>query len=291
MAQAKQPATPCLGIHLSMGGGAEKAIEYAAAMGCTTVQIFTHNPRSFQFKPIVKAETDAINALWKNHGIGPVFSHCNYLINLGTTDNAMFHASLAAAEKELEYARAFGCDYFVLHVGKHKEASLETGMQQVAKAINKLGPAFRKTNVTLLLETVAGQGTEIGRSFEELAQLIAMLDKDVQPHIGVCLDTCHIFAAGYDLRTKEGVEKTVANIESTFGTTRIKLIHVNDSKGALGDNLDRHEHLGKGQIGAAGLKAFLTHPKIRGIPMAIETPIDDVTGQEDDFKTLQGFFK
>jgi deoxyribonuclease-4 len=280
-----------LGVHLSMGGGYEKAIAYAHGLGCTTVQIFTHNPRSFQFKPLIPAEIKKINDLWKQQGIHPIFSHCNYLINLGASENTTFYASVSAAQKELEYARAFGCDYFVLHVGKHKEHGLEAGMRQVAKAVGKLKPVLLKTKVTLLLETVAGQGTEIGVKFEELAQLIAMFDKEVQQYIGVTLDTCHIFAAGYDIRTKDGVERTVAEIERTFGLRRVKLIHVNDSKGELGDNLDRHEHLGKGRIGAAGLKAFLTHPKLRDIPMVIETPVDEDIGQEDDFAVLQGFFK
>lgn len=279
-----------LGIHLSIGSKLE-GIAYAKSLGCTTVQIFTHNPRSFQFAPIDTKKMEQLNLSWKDIGIEKVYSHCNYLINLGTSDEAMWHASLNTAKKELEYAREFGCDYFVLHVGKYKDTSVEIGISQIVKALNRLEPDLKKTKVMLLLETVAGQGTEIGRTFEELNLIFERVDQNVLPYLGVCLDTCHIFAAGYDIRTAAGVEKTVANIESTFGVDKIKLIHVNDSKGDLGDNLDRHEHLGLGKIGADGLKKFLTHNKIANIPKVIETPIDDNLGQEDDLKILQGFFK
>jgi deoxyribonuclease-4 len=292
MKQHASSATPqaLCGIHLSLGSKLE-GIAYAKSLGCNTVQIFTHNPRSFQFSPIDTKKMETLRLSWKDIGVHPVFSHCNYLINLGTSDEAMWHASLATAKKELDYAREFGCDYFVLHVGKYKDSSVEKGISQVVKALNKLEPDLKRTNVMLLLETVAGQGTEIGRTFEELNLIFEQVEPSIVEHLGVCLDTCHIFAAGYDIRTAVGVDKTIANIESTFGVGKIKLIHVNDSKGELGDNLDRHEHLGLGKIGIDGLKKFLTHHKIAPIPKVIETPIDENLGQEDDLKVLQGFYK
>jgi deoxyribonuclease IV len=281
----------CTGFHLSMGTGQEKAVAYAGNAGCATVQIFTHSPRSFSFKPLDVEANAKLLANWKKHKIGPIYSHCNYLINLASTDNKQFYGSLNTVKKELEYARAFGADYFVLHVGKHKEAGVDVGMAQIAKGINNLKDTILELKVTILLETVAGAGTEIGAKFEELSKLLNMFDKDIQPYVGVCVDTCHIFAAGYDIRTKEGVENVVQNIEKTFGIKRIKLIHVNDSKGELGDNLDRHEHLGQGHIGLEGLKLFLTHQKIRNIPMVLETPVDDKGDQIQDLKILNGFFR
>jgi deoxyribonuclease-4 len=273
-----------------MGGGQEKAVCYASDAGCSTVQIFTHSPRSFSFSPLDVEKTRKLVSMWKEHSIGPIYSHCNYLINLASPDSKQFYGSVATVKKELEYARAFGCDYFVLHVGKHKDSGAQAGMERIAKGINSIKDTIKATKVMILLETVAGQGTEIGQKFEELGALIEMFDKDIQEYIGICLDTCHIFAAGYDIRTKESVEKVIGNIESTFGTKRIRLIHVNDSKGDLGDNLDRHEHLGKGKIGLAGLKAFLTHPKIKDIPMVLETPVDEDIDQVKDLKVLNGFF-
>lgn len=282
---------PRTGFHLSMGGGQEKAQKYAGDAGCATVQIFTHSPRSFSFKELDAAANAKLVANWKRHKIGPVYSHCNYLINLASTDNKLFYGSLNTVKKELEYARAFGAEYFVLHVGKHKESGAEAGMAQIAKAVTKLKSTLHETKVMILFETVAGAGTEIGARFEELSKLLDMLDKDVEEHIGICVDTCHIFAAGYDIRTKEGVERTIRSMEATFGTKRIKLIHVNDSKGELGDHLDRHEHLGQGHIGLEGLKAFLTHPKIRNIPMVLETPVDDKGDQIQDLNILNSFFR
>jgi deoxyribonuclease-4 len=282
---------PRTGIHLGLGGGHDKAVDYAKRIGCQAVQIFTHSPRSFQFKPLDEAVCKNLRDHWKSKDIHPIYSHCNYLINLGSLDNKMFYGSLSTIKKELEYARAFGCDYFVLHVGKHKEGTLEQGMQQVAKGLNKLRPELEKYKVMILLETVAGQGTEIGAKFEELNALLELLDKDIRPHVGVAIDTCHIFAAGYDLRTKQAVEKTIKNIESAFGLARVKLIHVNDSKGECGDRLDRHEHVGKGKIGAEGLKMFLNHPKIRGIPMILETPVDEDDDQEKDLVELNKLLK
>jgi deoxyribonuclease-4 len=285
------PTMARTGIHLGLGEGYDKALAYAAQLGITTAQVFTHSPRSFSFKELDTTALAKLNAGWKTHGIHPVFSHCNYLINLGSVDNKTFYGSLATVKKELVYARAFGCDYFVLHVGKHKDAGLEAGMKQVVKGVDACKDELRSTNVMLLFETVAGQGTEIGRTFEELHTLMQMLDKDVQQCVGVAVDTCHIFAAGYDIRTAKGVEETVAAMERTFGVARVKLIHVNDSKGACGDHLDRHEHIGKGQIGIAGLKAFLTHPKIKDIPMVLETPIDDEGDQKSDLVALNGLLR
>jgi deoxyribonuclease-4 len=278
-------SSPRTGVHLGLAEGYEKALAYAQQLGCTTAQIFTHSPRGFSFKPLDEEKLQVLNDGWKQHKIGPIYSHCNYLINLGSSDNRIFYGSVSTVKKELQYARAFGCDYFVLHVGKHKDTTLEIGMTQVAKGINACKSEILTTKVTVLLETVAGQGTEIGRTFEELATLLAMIDKELQPLIGVAVDTCHIFAAGYDIRKDSAA--VIANLDKAIGIDRVKLIHVNDSKGECGDHLDRHEHVGKGLIGAAGLAAFLNHPKIRDIPMVLETPIDDNGDQASDLAALK----
>ncbi len=273
-----------LGVHLGLGEGYDKALAHAKALACATVQIFTHSPRSFQFKEIDGAKVAALREGWKALGISPVVSHCCYLINLGSSDNKAFHGSLATTRKELEYAAAFGCQHFVLHVGKYTTTDCETGMRQVARGIDKLADTLKATGVTLLLETVAGQGTEIGKTFEELAQLIAMVGEEARAHIGVCVDTCHIFAAGYDLAKADEV---VRKLDATIGMDRVKLIHVNDSKFGLGERKDRHEHVGRGMIGKAALRAFLTHPRIRDLPMVLETPVDDDGDQASDMAALR----
>jgi deoxyribonuclease-4 len=289
--QHLMPTGPRTGFHLGLAAGYDAALAYARMRGCTTVQIFTHNPRSFSFKELDHDALDHLKAGWKEHDIRPVFSHCNYLINLGSSESKTFYGSLNTMKKELEYARAFGCDYFVLHVGKHKEAGLEAGMRQVAKAINKLREEILKYKVMILFETVAGAGTEIGAKFEELSALIDMIDPELQEYIGVAVDTCHIFAAGYDISTKEGVERTISGMEKSFGLGRIKLIHVNDSKGEFGGHLDRHEHIGQGRIGLEGMHLFLNHPRIREIPMILETPVDDRGDDQTDLDALNRLLK
>lgn len=276
-----------IGVHLGIGGGYEAALAHAKALGCTAVQIFTHSPRSFQFKPIDPQRVAVLRRGWQELGIDPVVSHCCYLINLGSSDSKAFYASLSTVRKELEYAQAFGCKYFVLHVGKYTSSSLEAGMQQVAKGLDKLAETLAGTQVMLLLETVAGQGTEIGVTFEELHRLIQMVSPAVQPHIGVCIDTCHIFAAGYDISTKEGTDAAVRSIEATFGVDRVRVIHVNDSKFGPGERKDRHEHIGKGRIGAEGLRHFLNHPKLSDKPLILETPVDEEGDQSTDMAALR----
>jgi deoxyribonuclease-4 len=275
------------GIHLGLGQGYEKALAYARELHITTAQIFTHSPRSFQFKELDENALRALRHGWEELRISPVISHCNYLINLGSPDNKTFYGSVATMKKELAYAKAFGCTYFVLHVGKHKDATLEAGMAQVVKGITLCEEDIKQTGVIVLLETVAGQGTEIGRTFDELGKLIAMIPASLREHIGVCVDTCHIFAAGYDIRTAKGVEDAIGKMDRAFGISRVKVIHVNDSKGDCGDHLDRHEHIGQGMIGADGLRAFLTHPRIRELPMILETPIDDAGDQASDLQALR----
>lgn len=276
-----------LGVHLGLGEGDAKALAHAKRLGCTAVQVFTHSPRSFQFKPLDEARLSALRAGWSEVGIGVVVSHCCYLINLGSSDSKAFHGSLAVVRKELEYAAAFGCAYFVLHVGKYTTTDHETGMRQVAKGLNRLADTLSKTGVTLLLETVAGQGTEIGDTFEGLAQLLSMLDPPVREHVGVCVDTCHIFAAGYDIRTPKGAEEVVRKMDAAFGVAAVKVIHVNDSKGDLASRLDRHENLGKGNIGLDGLRAFVTHPKLKDLPLILETPFEKPEEQATDMGILR----
>lgn len=278
-----------IGVHLALGAGDEAALEHARWLGCTTVQIFTHSPQTFQFKPLDEKRLSALRDGWKRLGIHPVVSHASYLINIGSLENAKFHGAVGVLRKELEYAVAFGCQYVVLHVGKHTTNAKEESVRQIAHGIEKVGDVLRKGDVMLLLETAAGQGTEIGVTFAELAQVIALLPKDIASHVGVCLDTCHIYAAGYDY-TKD-TDAVITEFEKTVGLSKLKVIHVNDSKGGLGDRKDRHENLGKGQAGIDGLRSLLTHPKIKKLPMILETPFDDPKEQKADMDALRGILK
>ncbi len=271
------------GIHLGLGQGYERALAYAKGLGCTTVQVFTHSPRMFSFKPLDEARQGVLRDGWKALGIDPVVSHASYLINIGTTDSRKFHSALAILRNELTYAEAFGCSFVVYHVGKHLQATVEEGIRQVVKGIMRLQETLEETGVMLLLEIAAGQGTEFGRSFEELQQVLDGLPGEYERLVGVCLDTCHLYAGGYDIGKPEEV---LAQIDGTFGMGRVKVVHVNDSKFPLGGRRDRHENLGRGHIGLDGLRAFCSHPRIRDLPLILETPME---GQEQDLRLLNSF--
>ncbi len=272
------------GVHLGLGMGYEEALDYAKNLKCTSVQIFTHSPRMFKFKELDPNRQQVLIEGWEKLGIYPVVSHASYLINIGSTDNKKFYGALGILEKELEYAAAFGCHYLVYHVGKYTGGTPEEGKAQIVKGINKLEKTLKKTGVMLLLENSAGQGTELGRNFTELKEILDAVESSVKPHLGVCLDTCHLFASGYDITKPESV---ISEFDELVGLEHLKVIHVNDSKFELGGKKDRHAHLGKGFIGREGLKAFLTHKSIKELPMILETPIDEEGEQADDLRVLR----
>ncbi len=276
-----------LGIHLSVGQKYDKAVAEAKALGITCCQLFTHNPRGWQFAPLDEAAVRKFREDLKKAGVSPVASHCNYLINLGTRDAEIRAKSIACLRKEFAYAAAFGCEHFVLHVGKHKEESLEQGIRNVADGINAVKEEMLAHDVMLLLETVAGQGTEIGRDLATLGRIIALLDPAIRPKVGVCVDTCHVFAAGYELRSEEKVDALVREMEKAFGIDKVRFIHLNDSLKDVGQHRDRHVHIGDGFIGAKGFKAFLNHPKLAPVPKILETPVDEEKGYEEDLAMVR----
>ena len=271
------------GFHLGLGGGYESALQHAEELKISTVQIFTHSPRMFKFKELEPDRQRVLLDGWTRLNIRPVVSHASYLINIGNTDNRKFYGALSILKNELIYGKAFGCQYVVFHVGKHLDASVEDAMAQVVKGITKLEETLKETGVMLLLEIAAGQGSEFGKTFEELQQILDALPDSVHEHVGVCLDTCHMFAGGYDVGKPDAVIK---NIEDTFGMDRVKVVHVNDSKFGLGEHKDRHEHIGKGHIGLKGLSAFVNHPKILDLPLILETP-EDAIGHPEDLAALR----
>lgn len=276
-----------IGAHVTISPTPMKGIDQALDLGVNTIQIFTHNPRGWSFKELNYEELEKFRAACKKHDIDPIISHCNYLINLATTEKEQWDKSIWCLKKELEYAKAFGCKYFVLHVGKHKGEGVDVGIAQVIKGLAAVKDELIDSGVMLLLETVAGQGTEVGEEFSELNKILKGLPANIASHVGVCMDTCHVFAAGYDIRSSENVNELAQQIESSFGFAKLKVIHANDSKGELGQNKDRHEHIGMGNIGAAGFSALFTHEKFKGIPIILETPHDDHGGYEKDLETLR----
>lgn len=269
----RRPGAPRLGAHMSIAGGVDQAVRRGARVGCEALQIFTANNTQWRGRLLPEGEVAAFRAALRATGIGPVVSHANYLINLATRDRALGRRSRAAFREELRRAEVLQIPYVVLHPGSHGGAGESDGLQRVATALAEIlddpRPA-RSGGPRVLLETTAGQGTALGYRFEHLARLRELLGGAAG--LGVCLDTCHVFAAGYDVRTPRDVARTLAAFDAVVGLRHLKALHLNDSRRELGSRVDRHEHIGRGRIGLTGFAAFLRHRRLRGLPMLLETP-------------------
>ena len=259
-----------LGAHESIAGGLYKAFDRAQLVGCEAVQIFVKPNRAWAVKPLTEEDVARFKAKAEETGIQPVVGHASYLLNLATPDEALWTKSRDMLAVELERCEALQVPYLVLHPGSHVGAGEEAGLTRVAQALGEvhaITPGFR---AQILLETTAGQGTGLGHSFEHLAWLMAHTPEGER--LGVCLDTCHVFAAGYDLRTPEGYAATMEGFDQVIGLEQLKAIHLNDSKGELGNRKDRHEHIGKGFIGLEGLRHIMNDSRLAGLPALLETP-------------------
>jgi len=262
-----------LGSHMSIAGGLDRAPLRGKQVGCDTIQVFTKSNRQWRAKRISDQEVEAFKANLAATGIGPVVAHDCYLVNLAAPRRAVWKKSVAAFRVELEGAERLGIPYLVTHPGSHAGAGEAEGMRRVAEALNVLHAALPGAGVRILLETTAGQGSSLGHRFEQLAAILAGVDQ--ADRVGVCLDTCHVFAAGYDIRTRDGYRKTVEDLDACLGLRRLQAIHLNDSKGGLGSRVDRHEHIGEGRLGLAPFRRLLNDPRLRRVPMILETPKDD----------------
>lgn len=275
-----------VGAHVSIAGGLDQAPGRARELGCDCLQIFSKNPRGWSARALSDAEAEATKARLVELGLDPLVVHITYLVNVASTKPDLYEKSLNGLMTDLDRAGRIGAKYLVLHPGKYTDTTLEEGIKRIADSINR---AFAEVpnDVILLLENVAGAGTEIGRTFEELQQIIELVDD--KQRIGVCFDTCHGFAAGYDLRTQESVSQVVLHFDQIIGMERMKVIHANDAKADLGSNLDRHEHIGLGAIGEEGFLAMMRNELVRkyDIPFILETPDDEVGGFAYDIAKLR----
>jgi len=258
---------------MSIAGGLDKAPLRGKQVGCDTIQVFTKSNRQWRAKRLGDEEIEAFKANLTATGIGPVVAHDCYLVNLGAPRRAVWKKSVAAFRVELERAERLGIPYLVTHPGSHAGAGEAEGIRRVAEALNALHAALPGHRVQILLETTAGQGTSLGYRFAQLAEILARVEQ--ADRIGICLDTCHVFAAGYDIRTPNGYRKTLEELAACLGLERLKTIHLNDSKGGLGSRVDRHEHIGEGRLGLAPFRRLLNDPRLRHVPMILETPKDD----------------
>ncbi|HEV8663417.1 MAG TPA: deoxyribonuclease IV [Candidatus Methylomirabilis sp.] len=262
-----------LGAHMSIAGGLPEAFSRGRAVGCDTIQVFTKNNNQWRARPLAEPEVKAFRAAQRESGIAPVLAHVSYLINIACPDRGLFQKSAAALRLEAERAERLGIPYLVLHPGAHLGRGVEEGVKRAAEALDIVHARTPGARVRILLETTAGQGTALGARFEELAALLARV---VEPgRLGVCLDSCHVFAAGYEVRTAAGYRETLRAFDATVGLNRLQAIHLNDSKGDRGSRVDRHRHIGAGRIGREGFRQFVRDRRLRGMPMILETPKDD----------------
>ena len=263
---------PRLGAHMSVAGGLPRAVERAVVHRCDAFQIFAKNANQWRGRPLPPAEIREFRAKVEMAGIGPVVSHASYLINLATINPALRRQSMDAMADELDRAEALGLLGVVLHPGAHTRGSEAEGLALVAEGLVELLRARRGTTM-VLLEQTAGQGTALGRTFEQLASMAAQAGD--HPRIGVCLDTCHLVASGYDLGSADGYARTFRQFGRLVGFDRLKVFHVNDSKKPLGSRVDRHEHIGQGCLGLEPFRRLVNDRRFSGLPMLLEKPKKD----------------
>ncbi len=261
---------PRFGAHVSTAGGVSKAFQRAEDVGCDTMQIFTRNNNRWVSKPLDPKEIQRWRERWRQSPVRPVVSHAAYLINLASSDDALWQKSIDAFVDELERAEALGLLGVVLHPGSPKEDGEAYGIERIARALDICHERTPGFSTLTLLETTAGTGKHLGYRFEQLAAMRAAVHDPER--VAICFDTCHVFAAGYEIRTPEGYAQTMEAFDHHIGLELLKCFHFNDSKFDLGSRKDRHEHIGKGFIGLDGFRHIINDPRFEHIPMILETP-------------------
>ena len=271
---------------MSIAGSIDRAVDNAVERGCSAFQIFTSNPRGWHARPIPEADAAQFRRKVKESGIGAgaTVAHMPYLPNLASPDPNLFEKSAAALEREVERCGQLGIPFLVTHLGSHMGSGEEAGMDRLEEGLGRA--AGIDNGVTVLLENTAGQKNSVGSDFGQWGQLLRRLRP--ARRFGACLDTCHAFAAGYDMRTKKAVRDVFAQMDEKVGAGRLKVLHLNDSKGELGGRRDRHEHIGLGAIGPEGMGAAVRAAAKADIPVVLETPIDEVRSEAGDIEAARG---
>jgi deoxyribonuclease-4 len=282
-----------VGFHVSIAGGISNSVNNAKKLGCTAFQIFSRNPRGWAAKPIPRDEVDSFKNRLCASGIEKksVAVHMPYLPNLSGPPGELYERSVKTLTEEMQRCDLLGISFLVIHLGSHMGMGSNSGIDQLVNALGAAGARnkYQNKDILVLLENNVGQKNGIGSTLDELRLILDKLDNSEQ--FGVCIDTCHLFASGYDLRTKEDVDIAFDKIKSIVGLEELKIVHLNDSKGPLGSNLDRHEHIGLGSIGVEGITAFVNHLAVQPLPIIMETPIDKTRGDEQNLKVVLDMIK
>ena len=273
-----------LGGHVSISGGISLAPGRARNVTCDCMQIFSKNQMQWKSKPVDLDEAESFRNNSEEHRIVETVIHDSYLINLASPDKKLLKDSREAFLDEMVRAKHLGVRYLIFHPGAHMGAGEQAGLRKIAESLNWARAEFGSGDVQQILEITAGQGTVLGHSFEQLAKIIDMLDD--QKNAGVCFDTCHAYAAGYDVKTRKGYENTFELFDEVVGLEHLKAMHLNDSKGKLGSRLDRHEHIGKGFLGLDGFRNLMNDDRFEKIPMVLETP-EGEKRYKSELKTLR----
>jgi deoxyribonuclease-4 len=273
---------PLFGSHTSVAGGLHRGVEEARRLGMGAVQIFTKNANRWAARPLADDDARAFRAALRGSGVRKTLAHDSYLINLASPDDGLFRRSVEAFVDELERAEALGLDYLVTHPGAHLDSGEDAGLARVARGLDEAHarcPGFR---VRVLLETTAGQGSCLGHRFEHLARILSLVREP--DRLGVCLDTCHVFAAGYALAPEAEYHATLRAFDKVVGLGRLLAFHVNDSLKPLGSRVDRHAHVGRGQLGLEPFRLLVNDRRFRARPMVLETPKEE--GDEKDMDAV-----
>lgn len=266
-----------IGCHVSIADSIDRAVDRASEIGCNTFQIFTRSPRMWKARELSEEEVTAFKEKIRKTEISPVVSHMPYLPNLSSSNPKPYKRSIDTLRLELERCNMLGIPYLVTHLGSHLGKGKVKGQKQIVNAINTAVSGLDK-HPMILLENTSGKTNETGSTFIEIGEIIEKVSTD---HVGVCFDTCHAYARGYDITNPKGLLDTINEIESNIGMDKIKVVHLNDSKGELGSRMDRHNHIGEGNIGEKGFLNFLSS-SFKEKPLILETPVDDFRSDKDN---------
>lgn len=278
-----------LGAHVSISGGVYNAPHNGLEATCDVVQIFTKSSNQWKAKPLTYEDSQKLAAAQKETGVDVVCAHDSYLINLASPDQALFQKSYEAFLDEMRRCDFLNIPCLVMHPGSHVGSGEEAGLKKIAEAFNKMFEADSDGKVIVCLETTAGQGTNLGYTFEQLAQIIDLVEN--KNRLGICLDTCHVFAAGYPIATEKDYKATLKSFDQILGLDRLKVIHVNDSKKDFGSKVDRHEHIGQGSIGKEPFGFFLNDRRLAKVPMILETPKASAAEDIANLKLLRSLMR
>lgn len=275
-----------LGTHVSVAGGMNTAFERGERIGCTTMQVFVKNSNQWEGKPLTPSDTENYKTAAAKSTIRPVFAHAAYLINLCAVSPAVYKNSRRAFEDELARCEALGIKGLILHPGSHMGEGEDAGIRRIAESLNFVHKRTAGFRTLTVLETTAGQGTAVGYRFEHLRDILGQVEE--QHRMAVCVDTAHLYAAGYDITTQPGWENTTNDLEHLIGIARVAAVHVNDSKKPLGSRVDRHEHIGKGLIGLTAFRQLMNDPRLADVPKILETEkSEDMHEDVDNMNTLR----